>query len=201
MSTCKKEELIIYGWVHENAKIIKRNIPKDIMDIIDLYYEFFEWDDMASNSYFEINGNKIKAILGSWTSGFSKNYISSGIINWKLKINNQYVMIGIISNESRHKGRNHFWRVKGGFSYFGFGGNCFRQKLDGYDEEWKKYGEHYDKNDIITVHLDMNELQLSFSKNDINQGIIPWKLIKNTKYHLAIATYGVGNEVELLEIY
>ena len=197
MALLKKKQMIIYGYINEHNKLFNMDIPKDIKDVIVLFYALFEWDPITSNAAFKIDGNKITATSGGWISAFGTNYVSSGRISWKLKVNAQYVMIGIIAHESREKGVDHFWKAPGGFGYF-CDKDCFRQKGILYEEEWNSYGEYYGRNDIITVHLNLDKLQLSFSKNNKNLGVIPWKMSKNKKYHLAIAICGKNGAMEFI---
>ena len=103
-------------------------------------------------------------------------------------------------SESIKSGYRHFWRVPGGFAFYSYNGYCIKQRDGVYAGIDKRYGERYIANDIITVYLDLNKQQLSFSKNDKNQGIIPWKMSKNKKYHLAIALHAKEDELELISV-
>ena len=172
------------------------NIPKDINNIILLFYQYFEWDKYNSHEsllFDKINEYTVSSKISDWRSGFSVDGIKLGSINWKIKIHDigsHAVMIGVISNESKESGKKHFWKVADGFGWFSRTGRIFKQ-VDGnkYGEQSGAYSTEYKKGDIITVHLNADLGELSYSKNDKNLGAICWKLANDKQYHLAVALY------------
>ena len=200
MATLKRKQSIIYGYIHEQKALLNIEIPTDIMDVIILFYSIFEWDSETSHSSLIIDGNTISGTEHNLRSAFGLYSVSKGCASWKVKIKSRITLVGIIQNKSIAAGSRHFWKVSGGFGYYSSNGNCFKQRNNSYREMWETYGERYKDNDVITVYLNLDKEELSFSKNNKNQGIIPWKIPKNTKYHLAVAVCGTGDKVEFIEM-
>ena len=177
--------------------ILKNELNNKIIQIEKLKNQVnkpsYEWDSELSNKTLIIDGNTIISTTGDWSAGFSKDYISSGNISWKLRVTGKYSMIGIIPKTKilSKQAKCKFWEVKGACSYWIKG-----EVLLG--NGTVKYGSKFKAGDVITVNLNMNEERLSFSKNNVNQGIVPQKINKNEKYHLAINLGGRDNKLELL---
>ena len=64
--------------IHEMNDIYNISIPSEIIDVIILFYNYFEWDINLSNEKLKIENNIIPATRGGWNFGFSKNNISKG---------------------------------------------------------------------------------------------------------------------------
>ena len=144
----------------------------------------------------KINGNTITSTTDLWQSGFSKNCISSGTISWKVKVcNGTSVMIGVIPKESiKNKGDKYFYYTTGAIGYYSSDGNKYIKGSA------SSYGASYGTNDIITVNLDMSLGELSFSKNNVDQGKVTEKIQKNSQYHLAIATSYKNYKLEVISM-
>ena len=56
----------------------------------------------------------------------------------------------------------------------------------------------YGKGDTITVHLDLDKYEMSYSKNGNNYGIAFQKIAKTQKYRLAIGTVYNNTKFEMI---
>ena len=43
-------------------------------------------------------------------------------------------MIGVIENDSIINGKQHFWKVNGGYGYYSYNGYVYKQRNDRYQE-------------------------------------------------------------------
>jgi hypothetical protein len=107
-----------------------------------------------------INGN-LSATVGDNTEARGTIYVSSGKWYWEIVPTTMtYSMIGVGIG-----GSGLSWGTTG-VSYYGFNGNKY------FNGTPSSYGASYTNNDVIGVALDLDNLQITFYKNNTSQGTI-----------------------------
>eukprot|EP01084_Bolivina_argentea_P261958 442884_1 len=181
----------------------KNNNDTNYNNKLDQNKNGFKWDKTTSHPAMIINNKLVTNSSVNYHSAFSENYISSGSTSWKLKIVkvNDNILIGIAANPKREKANEQFFNLSGGFAYQHENGYLWKQKGNGYDCEFVPYAEKYGVNDVITVHLNIDIGELSFSKNGKNMGVVPYSIKKDmdTKYYLAVCFYQKGAAVKFID--
>ena len=209
----ERTKLSVHGWIRNKEKTLKlRNIPSMVNAICILYFR----DDEV----FEINHDNMKVSENKktitkisdnwgWTScSYGLNAINSNsdmTYQWDLNIKNPEgkeagIVVGIAS---RTKSFRDVWTctlAPGDLMYLygNWGHVCDRRDVD------KEYGTGIsDGNGKISIHLDLKLGQLSFSVNDVNQGIAFENIKKNQdiQYRLVVSLFYVGASVEIINFH
>eukprot|EP01084_Bolivina_argentea_P206227 352137_1 len=189
----------------KNTQIIRKEGDPNLDKYSIKQNKKFKWNADTTHPDIAIDGNVITNKntdnYFKWHSAFSVDCVGRGSISWRLKVVKikKYMMIGIMSNPKAENAQVFFWEVSGGYVY---GEDGFSRKGKGTPSTYptndfnQNYGESFGANDIITVHLNLDNGQLSFSKNNINQGMA-YK-VPNTKYYLGVGLVGLHDCVEFL---
>eukprot|EP01084_Bolivina_argentea_P016274 30484_1 len=197
--------LLVCGWIRKLEQLLKLgNIPSSISSVCALYHG-------ENEMFLNIYGKNEMVITKKCTcvakiKGHTKLYgmieIESNkacICQWNLKINKTisgWIRIGISSNPTS----NTFIEDTNGFHYLysGFG----RKYISTGDNVagWTLYGKQIRDNDKVTILLDLFKATISFSLNDIDQGIAcnSIKQDSNVKYRLMVSMYGVNDSANIL---
>ena len=197
----------MYGFCHRfELNVLNTNniiIIDDIKDIILKYYLIKErWNEKIigkdikisePNRSFKHCGNKHK-----WQSAFGIRKISKGTFMWKIKLKREYlagnsICIGIV--DSKKIGKN-IIDPKTYVGDFGYGYYSYDGTKE-HNGDYRNYGKSYDKDDIITVILDMDKLNLAFEHNGEYQGIA-FSGLPKASYSLAISCYNTGDEFKMI---
>eukprot|EP01084_Bolivina_argentea_P147579 258176_1 len=144
-----------------------------------------------------IKGNQIECDgQGPYKTGYSSQIASKGINIWKIKIVKRAfnIFIGIASTTDHCNGV-FMGKYKNKDPYNAAYGSIATKVSNKTDYE--KYGEEYDIGDIITINLNLNNLTISFAKNDKNLGVA-FKDMQKIPYRLAVCLFGEKDTVEMI---
>eukprot|EP01084_Bolivina_argentea_P092764 166874_1 len=209
----KRTKYLVNGWIRNNEKLFKLNhIPLLISSICILY--------VRDDDIFAITGTQVKVLHNKkciektvtdshrdsiwWqNTSYGKAHIFSkcdNVFKWELKINNigtvsddGNIMVGISSIETNTEDT---WDAGDGIHYvFCTDGMIYKS------DRWCGYSLLCaDKNDTISMCLDLKKQEISFSINDNNQGVA-YKDIEqgdDIKYRLFVSLRHVGDSVEII---
>ena len=149
-------------------------IPPSIVDICLLFFYIFnEWDVDSKPMKIKVEGDTITSLAdGSWNTILMKNVISNGKWVWKFKIlNREYscILIGILRNDKK----SDYGEYIGDLEYCSYAFDGSWASISTYDKlnNWDgHYGIKLKTNDIVEMHIDLDELSLSFVINDKSYG-------------------------------
>ena len=202
----------VYGWIRNQERLWKsKTTPALVSALCILYvYEFH-------NELFDIIGNDVKVS--------SNNKIITKVKNNRDWNNNCYGAIPVISTNN-DKLQNYIWQLKierlkqfsgciigissslapnsdidttGGYHYAYESTGRILPQENSY-LSWKKYGDGFEQDDIVTVHLDLRSKQIAFYVNGDDQGIA-YKNIKTGKfqmYRLFVSLYNIHESVRII---
>eukprot|EP01084_Bolivina_argentea_P153265 267245_1 len=166
-----------------------------------------KFDEKYISKKHTLKNKTITAVDGTYLNGggssFCKQSISSGVYQYKFRIGNinGYMIIGIWKIKKNWLGYETQPPTDQRFSigkYQGYGFNVFEGKLTvpetGYNGN--EYGIECYKGTTITMCINMDSLELSYSINDTDYGIA-YK-IKNSEYRVAVFISNKGDSIELL---
>eukprot|EP01084_Bolivina_argentea_P216260 367449_1 len=134
---------------------------------------------------------------GTYQSTYGMQEISNGKHEWKIKIHKtkwSNITFGISSNT---KHLNTYYHNKDGtYALYAGNGNLFTnvEKNVSYANGAAKCVE----GDTITVHLDLDKGQMSYSKNGTTYGTAFKHINKNTKYRIAVSTVNARDKFEMI---
>eukprot|EP01084_Bolivina_argentea_P026438 49181_1 len=218
-------ELTVYGFIRTQCSK-KQEMPTVLKEIcVSMYLIIHDkWSPNTSHSAFDINDNsnvlKVKKEnnTSDWINAFGKLIVRKGEIQtWNIRIMNgnfsdhesranRVVMFGIIEMQSishNSLNTNFFCNYDmhdiHSYAYYSFDGDSFHCQKGRTD-----YGEKWDKDDLITMTLDMTETDnkkfgiLSFKKNGIYQGIFANDIDMNREYCMALSIV-YEDEIELCQ--
>ncbi len=98
-----------------------------------------------------------------WRTAYGIEEVSIGKHEWKIKlIKGSAIMIGVTSNTKYIESSP--WSKSDTHCYLYYGNNGYKYDKSG----GSKYSQTYTTGDIITVHLDLDNNTLEFSKNSAN---------------------------------
>ena len=179
------------------------------------YYNFYdEFDPENLHSGIQLIGNTITLLDiedGSGSSSYLKETVRSGKSEWKFKIERQggdgrswcstiglYKMNNKVDTK-KNLSKNIFVKgCAGGYAYgcgksIPFGKDCSKY----YTGDDVKYGVKCKEGDIITMILDMNELQLRYQVNGIDQGTI-FNVEAHREYKAVVNLSRINDSVSLV---
>ena len=171
------------------------HIPTEIVEYC-MIYTFLalnDWFNEYHGKYWIIENKQAmrqKSRYNYFQTIYATPEISRGKHEWRIKIikdEGKGIIIGISSNtdcgDLPFYGNHH--KSKYSYGYSGDGKICHNWNSE------KKWGDKtkISEGDIITVHLNMNELKIGFSRNGNYKGIA-FSNIKDTSYRLVISVKG-----------
>ena len=183
--------LLCYGFGRESTK---HDIPNEIIHYILLYafYRIGEWIEGGDGwTINKLRNTASVQVTGQVSTIISNPLISFGKHDWKIKIiqGNMYrydhiAHIGIISDEIRDLNNFEFgYAYNNGKFCYGFS-SCGTKVHHGMLQP-QYFPLRYKQGDVITVHLDLDDKTLGFSKNE-NFLYIAFRDIMVVPYRLAI---------------
>ena len=201
----KKTKLLIHGYIRLIQQLFPKhipyyNIPIFINHICGIYlYQSEKWNEkQKGDSYIIDNDKKIITQNGYTGSAFLSHVVSDGKHEWKFKLINYKsgnVGIGIVKH-GVDKRMDYYLGQEANTAYVYLVNSRTLNDHDG-DVWMKEYGDKIcEQNDIITIHLDLTKLTLSFSLNDKNYG----KAfdVDQCKYIAAVDLSKKGTQIQLL---
>ena len=184
----------VNGWIRECEQSLQlRNIPRIISAICILYFRMDEIFALFSDKEMRLSENKkcITKINNSYWQYccYGVNEILStnqGVYEWYLKINKPSgsASVGISAKDSFN---NNF--VNDRADYGEEQTYCY--------EDWK-YGNPFQSGDEISIYLDLDNNQLKFSINNLDQGIaFNVKQSSDIKYRLMVSLNRAGDSIQI----
>eukprot|EP01084_Bolivina_argentea_P108871 194586_1 len=180
---------------------------KSVVDNHIQHNEFTVWDKQTKDMKLNINRDCVKYV-GSydfqWHNIFGHEIIDLSSVNNSIEFKIQIkqingrnsMLIGIINNSNiKANQKLHVGQLKNSYGYCGNGSF-------GFDNKFKKYGEKYFNNDVISIIIsssneNKNQFTLSFAKNDKNMGVV-CDAIPMGKYKLAVSMLCKNDEIRTL---
>ncbi|KAJ6255260.1 e3 ubiquitin-protein ligase herc2 [Anaeramoeba flamelloides] len=163
------------------------NLPNEVRLACDLFYHGdsisiirhrkeeipIHWDQFVVSNftnvlYEEDNSKVTNNSRYHWRAIRSREIIKNGVHVYNIKVNQLggkfqqgSIMIGVC--DASHRGINN--ESPNGYMYYSYDGNIYNNNLE------SKYGEPWQVGDIIQVRIDMNQKQLSFTRNNQDYGV------------------------------
>eukprot|EP01083_Nonionella_stella_P013587 38229_1 len=161
--------------------------------------DFFPKHFAGKQIQIKANGKTITKTGNAPQTCYSQKLIPSqntGVIyKWSFKINRRdhELVIGIASNHKTTDGSFHHNMKDINYGYSVENGQKVSKK------KYSDYGCKCNKNDKIQMILNLQKKQLSFTVNNIDQGVMFTDIQqnRNTKYRLAVFTQGNGTSITL----
>eukprot|EP01083_Nonionella_stella_P273430 927501_1 len=149
-----------------------------------------------------INGRVVTKSGDSYGTAYGVQEVSVGQHEWKIKAHNcgsnrNHLMIGISADTSHSDAILHNSTTTEHYLLFSNNGNLY-SKNNPKGTSNANGGGKFTTGDTITVHLDLDKQQMSFSKNGNNIGIAFSNIVKTQKYRLAIEAYYPSTKFELI---
>ena len=212
----EETELLISGYNREICRTLSschlfKNIGSRIHSLCLLYHFYTEYFDVVGD---DIARSEDKKMIIDRKSDIMKGYdntnygfttihsLDIGVFRWKLKIgdsSSDKITVGISSNNERNENFT-AWRdddTYHNYSHYGYNGYLgYKTSTDGVT----KYGRHFKGGVVIDMELDLNQKQLTFYNNGVNQGIaFNIKTDLNINYRLAVSLGDYKNTVTILD--
>ena len=206
----EKTKLIIFGYIRNEQKILNSNHPNNsfytiaqliIYHILCYYHEPEYFTTNADNIILSDDKRTITVTQRMDTTCYGVNIIPStnkSIHKWKFSIfkpgyNCCGVGIdeapGICINTDFYKQKN-----KENYAYINSGTKWSKGYMN------NRYGDNYRAGDILDMILDLYDGNLSYSVNNVNQGICyKIKQDKSVNYIMAVSVYSKDQSVKLLK--
>ena len=188
------------------------DIPPSIIDYIMLYaFLFFEFwcksgdaihivsDIVATHiKKSQLDNNQRRQYY--YNSVYGNQYVSSGKHEWKIKTKNissewgRYALIGISWNTDHCDNHFHYQNPGAGYGLLTKGSLCdIRNKWISSDAcKWRIY-----LNDIVTIHLDLDDYKLGYSRNGKYLGDA-FVDIERKSYRLSVSMLEKDSSVEII---
>eukprot|EP01083_Nonionella_stella_P276585 939862_1 len=120
-----------------------------------------------------------------WATAYGSQLLSTGKHEWKIKmVNCDAAMIGITTSAPKaadDKGQDVFWGLRNTYGYYTHNGSkIVAGEFSDYGANVKSRNE-----DVITVHLDLDNHTLAFSNNDTLLGVVSNNIPLKEPYRLA----------------
>eukprot|EP01084_Bolivina_argentea_P180971 312607_1 len=148
-----------------------------------------------------INGRVVTKSGNSYNTAYGVQEVSVGQHEWKIKAHNcgssNWLFIGISADTSHSDTIMHNSTTTEHYLLYSGSGNLY-SKNNPSGIAYANGGGKFTNGDTITVHLDLDKQQMSFSKNGNNIGIAFSNIVKTQKYRLAIEAYYPSTKFELI---
>jgi len=182
--------------INKKKKKWKKKIEEKIILIKQETIQTDEWDNVCIGKDILIKDKIINKGTSGYESAFSKYGISSGNKIWKIKVLNtsDWSVIGVIPKKDKQKIANdHLTNSPhNGRGYHYTGKKIKTGNFDG------SYGQPFTNGDIISIHLNMDNKTLAFSKNDSYYNVAYSDLL-NEEYYLGVTLgYSANASYEML---
>ena len=191
-----KTKLSVFGYILQLQKeLLLDNIPPLISYLCLAYYH--------NGQYFETAGDGLKINEqyliyedheeDNWKTGYGIECISQGRHEWKIKVLEFAfdIMIGV-SSDTKHCD-NSFIKKRNTHSYaYSAAGYKNDKVTDSY------YGDKFVSDDIIGVHLDIEDGSVSFSKNGKNMGVAFKDVPSDKTWRLAVGLSDHHDQVKIM---
>ena len=197
----------VNGWIRfQQQELNLCHVPMMLCSICILYYHNDEIFDIIGNNV-KVSKNKkgiTKINKYDWNNtsyGINQISLNSGVkykYQWDIKIMIEIpginFFIGLSSGCSPSKG----CEVPSTCLKFMY---CSDGDLlvDSKDINWKEYGRPLDNNDIVSILLDLREMEIRFFVNGIDQGIAYNVTISDEKLRLSVTMYPKSTSVEIVK--
>lgn len=204
----EKERNSVFGYIRRIEIDHVIEIPMIVYQICALFCMIYdEWDRKYSpDTYIITDQTNIKRTPEfSITTAFLTNVVNEGIHCWKFEIieftrpGRDSFRFGIVMNdENKIKEVSDYWfGATPNTAYVWDSGYNSALMEHKYNSWGKKYGRKCVKGDIVLIHLDFNELALSFGIND-EKFDVAYTIKSEEKYRVAIQMEGANDELELI---
>ena len=199
--------LIAYGFIRESMTNLDKDIPDDVINycVIYAFLAINEW--LPVDKYYTVDAddkNKLTVVKQHGYAGSSHVTIyadpiididkAKGKYEWKVKANiGQHGSYIGITNHLNGRIDTYFYGTSGtansdsSYCYASIGTKMDHTMGGSVDYPQDK-PQRYKEGDIITVHLDLDEKSVGFSKNDEYLGIA-FENINSGKYRFVISVY------------
>eukprot|EP01084_Bolivina_argentea_P180975 312615_1 len=148
-----------------------------------------------------INGRMVTKSGGGHKTAYGVQEVSVGQHEWKIKAHNcgssNWLFIGISADTSHSDTIMHNSTTTEHYLLYSGSGNLY-SKNNPSGIAYANGGGKFTNGDTITVHLDLDKQQMSFSKNGNNIGIAFSNIVKTQKYRLAVEAYYPSTQFELI---
>eukprot|EP01084_Bolivina_argentea_P185851 320417_1 len=145
-----------------------------------------------------VNGAVVAQTTNNHQTTYGVQEVSTGQHEWKIKVHacaNHWMNIGISSNTKYLNGSFYNKQDANPYSIYGLDGRLYKY---GTSEAYANGAANFRAGDTVTVHLDLDKAEMSYSKNGSNCGIAFRNIVKNQKYRLAVCTYYQPTKFELI---
>ena len=200
----KRTQYSVYGWIRNQEKTLRlRNVPSMISSVCILYFRDDEIFDVIGDDI-KLSENKKSVTKIEKDRNYANNSygiieissMSNLIYQWDLKIVQKKkadaLAVGIASNQIPNK---QIENDKDGIFYVcGDHGHIFGDSID------EQIDAKFDTNDIVSIHLDLQKLQISFAINGEKKGSSFKKIQKASeiKYRLVVSLGNTGDCIEII---
>ena len=207
----------VNGWIRDVCQIYEiKDIPRLINSICILYYhndEIWKLCSHPTGEYYQISADKKEVELFQYEShsiyGINHIFLDPNNTNkfkWDIEICNATYL------------QNHSWMNTDGIISVGLtsdANHCFLYESDGtkidmdqtrhYDAtacQVTMYGDEFGQNDIISIHLNLQTQKISFSLNQVDQGVAYSIEQFNIKYlQLFLKAFAYELRVRIIDFY
>eukprot|EP01084_Bolivina_argentea_P204367 349006_1 len=138
-----------------------------------------------AGSTMTISDRMVTKTQSGYATAYGAEEVSEGQHEWKIKAHStEWLVLGISSNTNYCEG--YFWSKDDTDCYglFSHRGTLYSKK--GSDVKYANGAAIFGKDDIITIHLNFDKQEMSFSKNSSNIGIAFNNIVKGQKYRLSV---------------
>eukprot|EP01083_Nonionella_stella_P155392 501962_1 len=146
-----------------------------------------------------INGRVVTKSGDSYGTAYGVQEVSVGQHEWKIKAHNcgssNQLQIGISADTSHSDTTLHYSTTTEHYLLYD-SGTLYSKNNPGI--AYANGVGKYTNGDTITVHLDLDKQQMSFSKNGNNIGIAFSNIVKTQKYRLAVEAFLPSTKFELI---
>lgn len=166
---------LVHGYIHRYQNLFFEDIPLDLIHICLLFYGFGsdEWD-LEYICGMTLEGTTITKDFGKRSCSYLKRIAEYGQHQWRFKLENitGQIWIGILRVEhyksDDYTSMNDCFHTKGrGYAFTPLDGNISDPETGNYSD---KYGKKCNDNDIVEMHLDLEELTLGYKIDGIDYG-------------------------------
>eukprot|EP01084_Bolivina_argentea_P058745 107246_1 len=197
------DEYLVFGFIRGIQQKLSYQIPQPIEFICLQYFVIMEeFNKIGSNAQLSHNKCTITNTFARACTAYGSTLIHSNkptIHKWKFKINfinHIYINIGITDDNEQWMELDERFYVNTQRFNHSYQANGWKCKQGRYDQ----YGQTYGANDTVEMILDLSTGHLSYSVNNIDQGIAyKIKQHDNIQYRLAVFTWDQGDSVTLID--